>query len=134
MGRIFVACQYWSFQFNNIINGRSIMFLLHRSCHPPMSLLLAMDESIISFQVNLKIINNMKLQLVISLHAFAWILFQWWQVYWAICGKWVHYKHLDFILQNVMLCGLMETFIHHPTWSWNEIHKLTSRTRATKVE
>jgi hypothetical protein len=32
-------------------------------------------------------------------------------------GKWVHCNHLDYILQHVMLCGLMEMFIHHPTWN-----------------
>ncbi len=47
-------------------------------------------------------------------------------------GKWVHCKHLYYILQDVTLCGLMETFIHHLTWSWNEVHKLT--TRATMVD
>jgi hypothetical protein len=29
--------------------------------------------------------------------------------------KWAHCKHLYYILQHVMLCGLMEMFIHHPT-------------------
>jgi hypothetical protein len=29
-------------------------------------------------------------------------------------GKWAHYKHLYYILQHVMLCGLMEMFIDHP--------------------
>jgi hypothetical protein len=38
-------------------------------------------------------------------------------------GKWVHCKHLYYILQHVRLCGLMETFIHHLSWSWNEVHK-----------
>ncbi len=50
----------------------------------------------------------------------------------GIHGKWVHCKHLYYILQQVMLCGLMKTFIHHPTWSWNEVHKLTTKT--TMVE
>ncbi len=33
------------------------------------------------------------------------------------CNKRVHYKHLYYFLQHAMLCGLMETFIRHPTWS-----------------
>jgi hypothetical protein len=33
----------------------------------------------------------------------------------SACGKWVHCKHLDYILQHVMVCGLMEMFIHHLT-------------------
>jgi hypothetical protein len=48
-------------------------------------------------------------------------------------GKWVHCKHLYYILQNVILCGLMEMFIHHSTWSWDKVHKLTSHAKATKV-
>ncbi len=35
-------------------------------------------------------------------------------------GKWVHCKHLYYILQNVMLCGLMERSIHQLTWSWTK--------------
>jgi hypothetical protein len=49
------------------------------------------------------------------------------------CGKWVHCKHLYYILQNVMFCGLMEMFIHHLTWSWDKVHKITSHTKATKI-
>jgi hypothetical protein len=49
------------------------------------------------------------------------------------CGKWVHWKHLYYILQNVMLCGLMEMFIHHLASNWDKVHKLTCRTQATKV-
>jgi hypothetical protein len=50
------------------------------------------------------------------------------------CGKWVHCKHLNYILENVMFCELMEMFIHHLTWSWDKVFKLTSHTKATKVE
>jgi hypothetical protein len=49
-------------------------------------------------------------------------------------GKWVHCKHLYYILQILMFYGLMETFIHHPIWSWDEVHKLTSQTRTIEVE
>jgi hypothetical protein len=45
-------------------------------------------------------------------------------------GKWAHYKHLYFILQDVMHCGQIEDFIHFLTWSWNEVQKLTSHVRA----
>jgi len=44
-------------------------------------------------------------------------------------GKRVHYKHLYYILQSVMLYGLMEMFIHHLTWSHDEVHKSTSHTK-----
>jgi hypothetical protein len=30
------------------------------------------------------------------------------------------------ILKNVMFYKDVEEFIHHPTWSWNEIHLLLS--------
>ncbi len=36
-------------------------------------------------------------------------------------GKWVHCKHLYFILQNVMYCGQIKPFLHFLTWSQNEI-------------
>jgi len=39
-------------------------------------------------------------------------------------GKWVHYKHLYYILQNVMYCGQTKDFIHFPTWSWDEVQHL----------
>jgi hypothetical protein len=41
-------------------------------------------------------------------------------------GKWVHYKHLYFILQNVMYCGQTENFIHFSKRSWNEVQHLMS--------
>jgi hypothetical protein len=39
-------------------------------------------------------------------------------------GKWVHCKHLYYILQNVMYCGQTKDFIHFPTWSWNEVQHM----------
>jgi hypothetical protein len=50
------------------------------------------------------------------------------------CGKWAHCKHLYLILQDVMHCGQIEDVIHFPTWSWNEVQKLTSRARAILFE
>ncbi len=35
---------------------------------------------------------------------------------------------------NVMCCGKIEDFIHFPTWSWNEVQKLTSHARAILFE
>ncbi len=49
-------------------------------------------------------------------------------------GKWVHWKHLYFILQNVMYCGQIEPFIHFMTWSWNEVQHLASRVRVIFLE
>jgi hypothetical protein len=37
---------------------------------------------------------------------------------------WVQGKHLYYILQYVMFCGIKEPFVHYPSWSWNEIHRL----------
>jgi hypothetical protein len=34
------------------------------------------------------------------------------------CGTWVQCKHPYHILQNIMYCGWIEKFIHHPMWSW----------------
>jgi hypothetical protein len=50
------------------------------------------------------------------------------------CGKWAHYEHLYFILQDVMHCGQIEDFIHFPTWIWNEIQKLANHVRAILFE
>ncbi len=50
------------------------------------------------------------------------------------CGKWVHYKHLYFILQNVMYCGQTENFIHFLAWSWNEVQCLKSHARVVFCE
>jgi len=59
------------------ISGRLDIFLSQGSCHPPTFLLLTMEQYIILFQIQLKFVNNMRLQLAISLHsAFAYILHQ----------------------------------------------------------
>jgi len=44
-------------------------------------------------------------------------------------GKWVHYKQLYFILQNVMYFSQRENFIHFLTWRWNEVQRLKSHGR-----
>jgi hypothetical protein len=49
-------------------------------------------------------------------------------------GKWVHCKHIYFILQNVMYYGQMEIFIHLSTWSWNEVQPLMSHARVVVCE
>jgi hypothetical protein len=49
-------------------------------------------------------------------------------------GKWVHYKHLYFILQNLMYYGQTKPFIHFLTWSWIEVQHLTSCVRVTFLE
>ncbi len=71
IGRIFVIVQLSRFQFNNKKSGRSNEFLLHKSCHPPLFMFSIMDKYIILFQIQLKIVSNMKLQLAISLDALA---------------------------------------------------------------
>jgi hypothetical protein len=43
--------------------------------------------------------------------------------------KWVHCKHLYFILQKVMHYGQTKKIIHFPTWSWNEMQRLMSRAK-----
>jgi hypothetical protein len=39
-------------------------------------------------------------------------------------GVYVHCKHVYHILQMIMFCRLMKKFIHHYTWSWDEIQCL----------
>jgi hypothetical protein len=36
-------------------------------------------------------------------------------------GVYVHYKHVYHVLQKIMFCGLTKKFIHHYTWSWDEV-------------
>jgi hypothetical protein len=36
-------------------------------------------------------------------------------------GVYVHCKQVYHILQTMMFCGLTEEFIHHSTWSWDEV-------------
>lgn len=54
----------------------------------------------------------------------------------SLCGfeKWVHFKHLYFIIQNVMYYGQMENFIHSLTWSLNEMQCLTNHVNVIIVK
>jgi hypothetical protein len=45
-------------------------------------------------------------------------------------GGYVQCKHVYHILQTIMLCGLMVEFIHHCTWSWDEVQPLLMRSKA----
>ncbi len=36
-------------------------------------------------------------------------------------GVYVQCKHVYHILRTIVFYGLMEKFIHHYTWSWNEV-------------
>jgi hypothetical protein len=38
--------------------------------------------------------------------------------------KWVPCKHMHYVLQHVMFCGQFESFIHFPTLSCDEVHRL----------
>jgi hypothetical protein len=71
IGKIFVVFKYSRSLFNNKTSGRLDMFLWQTPYHPPMFLLPSMAQYIKSFQVQLKIVNNMKLQLAISMLALA---------------------------------------------------------------
>jgi hypothetical protein len=44
-------------------------------------------------------------------------------------GVYVQCKHVYHILQTIMLCGLTEEFIHHCTWSWDEVQRLLKRSK-----
>ncbi len=39
-------------------------------------------------------------------------------------GVYVQCKHVYHVLQPIMFCGLMEEFIHHCTWNWDEVQRL----------
>jgi len=39
-------------------------------------------------------------------------------------GTWIPCKHIYYIFQHVMFCRDAKEFIHHPTWSENEVHFL----------
>jgi hypothetical protein len=57
MGKIFVVLQYSKSQLNKRTSGRLDLQTFY---HPPTFLLLAMDEYTVSFQVQVKTINNLK--------------------------------------------------------------------------
>ncbi len=39
-------------------------------------------------------------------------------------GVYVHCKHVYHVLKMIMFFGLTEKFIHHCTWSWDEVQHL----------
>ncbi len=39
-------------------------------------------------------------------------------------GVYVQCKHVYHVLQPIMFCGLMEEFVHHCTWNWDEVQCL----------
>ncbi len=49
-------------------------------------------------------------------------------------GLWVRCKHMYYIFQYVMFCVIKEWFIHYPSWSWNEVHKLLSRAKVSNLK
>jgi hypothetical protein len=36
-------------------------------------------------------------------------------------GAYMQFKHVYHVLQTIVFCGLMEDFIHHCMWSWDEL-------------
>jgi hypothetical protein len=49
-------------------------------------------------------------------------------------GPWVHCKHMYYILQYVMFCGIRKSFIHYPSWNWNEVHRLLGHAKILKLK
>ncbi len=48
-------------------------------------------------------------------------------------GPWVPCKHLYYILQYAMYVGIREPFMHYPSSSWNEVHRLLNRAKVLEV-
>ncbi len=48
-------------------------------------------------------------------------------------GVYVHCKHVYHVLQMIMFCGLMEEFIHHCTWSWDEVQRLLKSSKVFEL-
>ncbi len=44
-------------------------------------------------------------------------------------GPWMPCKHLYYILQYAMCFRIKEPFIHYPSWSWNEFHRLLNHAK-----
>jgi hypothetical protein len=40
------------------------------------------------------------------------------------CGVYVQCKHMYHVLETIMFCGVIEEFIHHRTWNWDEVQRL----------
>jgi len=48
-------------------------------------------------------------------------------------GVYVQCKHVYHVLQTIMFYGLMKEFIHHYTWSWDEVHHLLKHSKAFEL-
>ncbi len=48
-------------------------------------------------------------------------------------GSWVPCRHLYDILQYAMYIGIKEPFIHYPSWSWNEVHRLLNHAKILEI-
>jgi hypothetical protein len=105
MRRIFIIFHYSRSQFRNKICGRPIVFLSHRSCRPSAFLLLIMDEYTISF---LGLIENCKQYDIIIGNFPTCICINFVSMMTSSLGYDGKCKHLYYILQNVMFCGLVE--------------------------
>jgi hypothetical protein len=46
---------------------------------------------------------------------------------------WVPCEHLYYILQYAMYYGIRKPFIHFPSWSWDEVHRLLHRAKVLEV-
>jgi hypothetical protein len=49
------------------------------------------------------------------------------------CGVYVQCKHVYHILQMIMFYWFMEEFIHHCTWSWDEVQHLLKHFKAFEL-
>ncbi len=48
-------------------------------------------------------------------------------------GVYVQCKHVYHILKMIMFCGLTKEFIHHCTWSWDEVEHLLNHYKALEL-
>jgi hypothetical protein len=48
-------------------------------------------------------------------------------------GVYVQCKCVYHVLQMIMFCGFTDEFIHHCTWSWNEVERLLNHYKALKL-
>ncbi len=49
------------------------------------------------------------------------------------CGVFMQCKHVYHVLQTIMFCGLTKEFIHHYTWSWDEVQRLLKCCKAFEL-
>jgi hypothetical protein len=48
-------------------------------------------------------------------------------------GVYVQQKCVYHVLQMIMFCGLTKEFIHHCTWSWDEVEHLLNHSKALEL-